>query len=411
MQPDPHRIAPQNRSTRSLSYGLIGVLLLAALLSGCLRASARSSQVTLDLAPFLPPEWTPLGDLQPIDIDQDDTLEYLMLYTYDQSSEAGPVGALILDPQAETIVTESGDRALSRPASFPNPYALLPSYWQGAGQGFIADPNQADAITTHQVVYVSVMEGGQPAKPDTLILRGGNTYLTFVWWKNVVDGYGVTQLYASGGFEGVNWDTWAKAPQPLYSITASAPLHDRNLFCRKTRYDLTEPGIINPLAYRQAIEYSATDLGLYFCFGIPAHPFYPEGVVLAYLTDPSRRQELVVDTLRNNPNAQAEWAQGFNPNNVVRVDDVLGYPDIPVVRSGLTEPPTSLNTTVCAEVIVTRSGDTPQSEKRWLLFTLQHQPPHLDPPTPDRLLIVNVEPILASTAEDGVNCRKILEIS
>jgi hypothetical protein len=384
---------------RSVILGLL--LLLVWVLSGCQALGSSPSQVTLDLTPFLPPEWTPVGALQEINIDQDATVEYLMLYTYDQSGGVGPVGAMILDPQTETIVTEGGGLARGRPTGFPNPYAVLPNYWSGAGQGFIAAPGQQDSIAVHQVAYVPITEGDQPVRPDTLILRGGNNYLTFAWWKNVIDGYGVSQIYAPGGFEGIDWTTWQDQPAPIFSITASAPLNNRSLFCRKTRYDLAEPVEIDPLAYRQAIHYLAGDLGLHFCHGSPAHPFYPEGVVLAYLTDASKRSALLVDALRNDPTAQAQFAQVINPNEIVLVDDVKGYPDIPVSDQ--------LQTTVCAEVVLKRIDDPTQTEKRWLLFTLQHQPPQLDPPTPDRLFIATVNAIPAPAEGVELNCSQIID--
>jgi hypothetical protein len=318
------------------------------------------------------------------------------------------VGALVLDPQTETVVSADGEPARNRPTSFPNPYAVLPSYWQGAGQGFIAAPGLQDSIAVHQVAYVSVAEGDQPARPDTLILRGANNYLTFAWWKNVIDGYGVSQIYAPGGFEGIDWATWQSQPEPIFSITGSAPLNNRSLFCRKTRYDLAEPAAIDPLAYRQAIHYLAVDLGLYFCQGSPAHPFYPEGVVLAYLTDASKRIALLVDALRNDPAAQTQFTQIINPDDVVLVDDVKGYADIPVSFVDSTAADAQLQTTVCAEVVLERAADPTQTEKRWLLFTLQHQPPQLDPPTPDRLFIANVNAIPAPGEGVELNCSQII---
>lgn len=37
----------------------------------------------------------------------------------------------------------------------------------------------------------------------------------------------------------------------------------------------------------RAIHYQQTPEGLHFCYGTPIFPFYPEGVVLAFLQNPS----------------------------------------------------------------------------------------------------------------------------
>ena len=99
-----------------------------------------------------------------------------------------------------------------QPFGYYKPYRLLPSYWAytfggGMGQGFVAPPGQGASV-----VPVVVTADGGNGPPVELVLRGGTTHLTFVWWKNQAEGYGVTQLYAPGGFEGINWDNWARPP-------------------------------------------------------------------------------------------------------------------------------------------------------------------------------------------------------
>jgi hypothetical protein len=368
-----------------------------ALLSGCGLLANRSGQVALDLTAFLPSEWQPVGTLREINIDDDAAVEYLMLYRYDQVNGSGPIGALILDPQAETIVSDSGERVVGRPASFPNPYAILPNYWRGSGQGFIAAPGQENQITVQAVTYAGATIGDLLPQPDTLILRGGNQYLTFVWWRNIVDGYGVTQLYAPGGFEEVDWTAWQRAPGPILSIVATTPRYDRSLFCHKTRYTLADPTAAENDVYRQPIRYLPTDLGIFFCSGPPTHPFYPEGVVLAFLRYPERRQAMLAPSLQTDADEQGRLLERSGVEHLVRVDEVLGYPEIAVTAQAV-EP----KTTVCAQVVVNPAGEFLE-EHRWLLFTLQHEPPHLEPPTPDRLYIASVDVI--PTPATGVNLR------
>lgn len=398
----------RKQSTRSLqTLALIALALL--LLSGCARLGAQPGAVTLDVTAFLPPEWQAIGPLQSVDIDDDSAIEYLYLYTYDQAG-GGPVGALIFDPQAESIVTQSGERVAGRPASFPNPYAILPSYWEGAGQGFIAAPGQSDAVTTYQVAYASAAVGAEAPKPDTLILRGDNMYLTFVWWRNVDEGYGVSQLFAPGGFEGVDWTAWQRDPQPILSLVGSTPQYNRSLFCRKTRYDLAEAAVPDPDAYRQGVHYVATDLGLDFCYGAPAHPFYPEGVVLAYLLEPEQRNSLLTPELQADPERAAELEQISSLDRLVRVNEVVAYATVPVPNiDGTAAEPL---TTVCAQTAVsTEQASSPEADQlatRWLLFTLYHQPPLLEPATPDRLAIANVNVIPAPAPGVALKCEQII---
>lgn len=383
-------------------------LCAALLLGGCLPVWSRPAELTVDLTDFLPPDWQPVGQLQLINIDDDEASEYLMLYTYDHSAGVGPVGALILDPQSEVVVTDDNERLAIRPSSFLNPYPILPNYWTGSGQGFIAAPEQRDAVVVAQVTYTGVGFDAAATRPDLLILRGGDTYLTFVWWRGVTEGYGVAQLYAPGGFEGIDWPAWQQAPAPILSIVGVTPLHDRNLFCRKTRHTVADPEAVESNAYRQAIRYSETDLGLHFCYGPPDHPFYPEGVVLAYLLHPDHRLPLSTPALREDPARQTSISQLIGLDILDRVEEVLSYPTVPVRELEGSSPTLERIMPVCAHIVVRPEGETGPPEARWLLFELDHQPPLAEPSTPHRLFVRNVLSIPASPGVVGLSCRQIL---
>jgi hypothetical protein len=367
-----------------------------------MRTRRTQPAVTLDLATFLPQGWKPLGELQPININGDNTTEYLLTFTYDPvaNSTDGPIGALIYNPETEAVVADPNTVALVRPAGFLNLHAILPSYWDGKGQGFVGAPGQT--VTAYQVAYRQPLTDTQTVLPDTLVLLGGNSYLTFVWWKNPVDGYGVSQLYAPGGFEGVDWVAWQKKPTALTSLVGRVPLNNRSLFCRKTRYDLlTTPADPNPPADNlPGIGFQPTDLGLAFCFGIPEHPFYSEGVVLAYLLDASRRTTWLDPALQETPAAFAPLADLLANNQVVRVDDVQSYPTMGPKK--LESSPEPLYTTVCAAVQVSTDQEKAQTEQRLFLFRLEHTPPALNPARPDRLFIHNIQ---ALDAPAGVQQR------
>jgi hypothetical protein len=387
---------------------LTTALATALLLGGCLPLWSRPAELTVDLTDFLPPDWQPVGPLQPINIDDDEAVEYLMLYTYDHSNGAGPVGAIILDPQSEVVVTDDNERLAIRPSSFLNPYPILPNYWTGSGQGFIAAPEQRDAVVVTQLAYAGAGFDVTAAKPDLLILRGGDTYLTFVWWKGVDDGYGVEQLYAPGGFVDVDWTAWQRAPTPLHSIVSSRPLNDRNLFCRQIRYDLAETESIDPTVIRQATRYTETDLGLHFCYGPPAHPFYPEGVVLAYLLHPGHRLPLSTPALREDPARQAAIGQLIGLDILDRVEEVRSYATVPTRRVEGSAPTPERIMPVCAHIVVKPEGEDGPRQARWLLFELDHQPPLAEPSTPHRLFVRNVLSIPASPELVGLSCQQIL---
>jgi hypothetical protein len=372
------------------------------LLSGCLSLGG-TERVALNLTDFLPAEWQPVGELRTVDIDSDATTEYLLFYTYDQVNGSGPTGALILDPQTETVVDAQGQLARDRPTIFPNPYALLPSYWQGAGQGFIAAPGQQEAVSVYQVAYQTTGLLGQVAKPDTLIVRGGNTYLTFAWWQNVIDGYGVTQLYAPGGFEGLDWEVWARSPTPITSIIGSTPLNNRSLFCRKTRYDRAAPTPPPANIYRPSLVFVPTDLGLFFCAGSPAHPFYPEGVVLAYLRHAERRTALLAE-----PTAQSTIDGSLNLSALLLVDEAVGYRTVADTLTAATARGDQVKTSVCANLLY-QEGNQAVVTRQIFLFVLEHHPPRLDPPTPARLLIATVNPLPAPSGQIAVQCHDFID--
>lgn len=416
-------------------------LLLLLLTSGCLRQRAAATVApALPLTNSLPAAWTPLRDVQAVNIDGDALTEYLLFFTYNNTSTPGPVGAVIYDSQADYTPNLAGDRR-DQPSSALIPYALLPSYRPSAGQGFVAEPSQRDAVTFYPINFRSRSATASTtptadsattavAPADALVIRGGNTYLTFVWWQDQADGYGITQLYAAGGFErapqqAFNWEAWQEAPQPIPEIIAVQPLHDRNLLCRRILHRLVAPNSAelppagSPIG---ALIYQAEDLGLQFCNGAPAAPFYPEGVVLAYLL--TGREELR-DLAAPNDQTPERFDQLLQRDLLVRVEDLAAYKALAANRTVGDQVRT---TTVCAEITVQVpvttapavsretitatlplvNGSAPLVERRWLLFTLRHQPPTLNPPTPDQLLIVNVNALAAPPAGVALDCHQQL---
>ena len=144
-----------------------------------------------------------------------------------------------------------------------------------------------EAITTDDA-------GAPVSKVDELIIRGGGSHITFLWWENTIDGYGVAQIHAPWGFSNEIPGAELANQTPLVSAIGSAPMNDRSQLCRKYRFQRQVVPSTSPRAvYRQPITYIQLPLGIHFCGGIPAHPFYPEGVVLAYLLQPGAHGNLI----------------------------------------------------------------------------------------------------------------------
>jgi hypothetical protein len=424
-------VGPSSRRWRWLKYMLfclpIFVLSCATL--------QRSETAALPLTEVLPAVWSPLRDVEEVNIDGDAAPEYLLLFTYDttaaaaaprrtlfsmgSSTPAGPIGAVIYDGQVVTGTTPTVQVSPDRPTTAFVPYAILPSYRAGAGMGYVAEPTQSETINAYAVSYRTAGQSATAATaPDTVILLGGTTYLTFAWWQNRAIGYGVTQLYGPGGFEETlyqkfDWTAWQRDPAPIRDIIAVHPLHDRNLICRRFRYVLDEaalasgrPGTGAPLLFQKS------DLGLHFCTNTPGHPFYPEGVVLAYLLEGSEAlldTEALTRTVTIQPN-QLSWLSELIQNkSILRVDDLASYTTLTANRAQ--QPAAPLDTIkVCAVLTVqpTAGASSVAALRQGLLFTLRHEPAGFQPPTPDQLFIQTVEMLAAPVGAGVIKCEEQL---
>ena len=417
---------------------LLTLMLLTGGCSSLLRQERPRVPLELDFAQVLPEGWEPIRSWTEVNIDGDDAVEYLLLFRYD----AGQIGAAIYDSQIASdvvgVVDVSATPAPSatvamapvalQPFGYYKPYRLLPSYWAytfggGMGQGFVAPPGQEASV-----VPVVVTSNGGNGPPVELVLRGGTTHLTFVWWKNLSEGYGVTQLYAAGGFEGVNWDTWGASPKPIVEIAGLTPLDDyraRSQICRETRYTRRTPADADqardPSGEPQAgIVFDAADEGLRFCQdAIPPHPFYPEGVALAYLTAVTGDRaglDLLVTPGVAAGQVDADANVGRLANE--RIDDIATYATVQVTPGSVQNGEFAPTTSVCAELVETPKATDADASKvslsaptvrRWVVFTLRYQPPDLERRLPDRWTIsgAHTEPSPV-TPPTGSYCTTIL---
>jgi hypothetical protein len=397
---------------------VLGALLLAA---GCaLFSSSTETPLQLDFSQTLPVGWEAIGTWQEVNIDGDDAVEYLLLFSYDQ----GQVGAAIYDSQispdlvgvvgvSATPVTTPAVELVPvplQPFGYFRPYRLLPSFWSysyggDSGHGFLALPQDSGRVQVIQVETDSADQNG-PGSDDgeaasglssELVIRGGDTHLTFVWWRGPLYGYGITQLAAEGGFRGVDWETWVGASAVIEQISGLYPLTDyrmRSLLCREILYTRSVTSTLGGSGTSDlpAITFSEQDQGLKFCREpAPVHPFYPEGVVMAYLEIAGDSE---IGALERETALAALLTPGVDPKSIEAeamlsqlsqeiVNDVATYVTVPALPSSVQSGEFMPTTTVCVET----AQNAEPNGRRWLVFTLRYQPPDLEARLPDRWTI------------------------
>ena len=391
--------------------GFLLCLFFPLLLAGCSRGG--QTELNIDLSVILPAEWVAVENWTTISIDADSENEYLLFYTYDASETAdgnptrGPIGAVIYDSQTPASVPPSAADA-GPPAPWLQPYALMPSYWRGAGDGFVAPPLAErpnafpvkrvlpeEIVNTYSEIGASPQNSEAIATPtapsdnDELVVFGGSsviggvTHISVFWWINSQEGYGSTQIAAPGGLKVTKWDG-GEERSPIREVRAYYPEDNRSQLCREiiwSRY--LDPEYTSTRSFRPAVHYYPRPHRLIFCYGIPATPFYPEGVVLAWLLDPNGQAALVVDAARHTDLTLALGAyQSVSAIQYHQTVDANG----PVRAAGT--PP--LQTKVWASLVYpTEAGD----ETRRYEFTLEHLPTNNSERTTDQWRIVGAVPV------------------
>jgi hypothetical protein len=379
-------------------------LLLAAfalLLGGCFNFNAGAAAQGPQVLTALPQGWEPLTaerggllsrDTGPlwteINIDDDLTPEYLLYFRYDN----GQVGAIIYDQQSGAAAASSATPlpAPNQPAGQYIPYQVEPSFWTRSDfpdtVGFVAPPNTPVSQLRIEQVQRPESAGGENVPPNNeLIIYGGSTVISVLWWRNAFNGYGIAQMEAAGGL--LPDARTGDVLRPLARVVGQTPLSGllaRSVLCNEVRFARTNTGepadIVQPV-YQAAVRYVESSGGIVFCQGAPSSPYYPEGVVLAYL-----RAAPAGATEAGAPPSNLLWSK-LDATQTARLaalvdlngPEVAGAPPL-VVRDLRTRPSVplpadfrssggSITTNVCAEV-VTEDGLT----LRRLLFDLVYEP-------------------------------------
>ncbi len=415
--------------------GRILLLFLASVgLAGCaalFSAENKEPELPIDMGQVVPAEWEPIGEFQRISVDNEPTEEYLLLYRYDASAKGkpAPVGGVIYDTQTNPYSQWRAIPIPSNPAAQLVPYQLLPSYWKGGGQGYLADPGVGDAqVRVYQVKRTDSEEKvgplAEPWEPqplgkedklvekpvfDELVILGGRNRISVFWWKSKREGYGVAHVWASGWLETPGWKEEEvregekkaaeeqkpnNAPRPIETILAYYPLNDRSALCwRSTFTRMLDPENTTPTSYRPAVKYEESPRFVDFCYGVPeSTPFYPEATALAYLLDPSKRGALVskesAQRVKDVLKDLGQMDQQHPENGNFYVDSLAYSPAVlPGAFQETKEFLGSLFATVDVTVFVRQEKGW---EKRTYRFILKYMPPDRAGGNPGHWLINDV---------------------
>ncbi|MCB0130224.1 MAG: hypothetical protein KDD78_05235, partial [Caldilineaceae bacterium] len=283
-----------------------------------------------------------------------------------------------------------------------------------------------------------------------LIIEGGDTTISVVWWRNLEQGYGVASVHAAAGFRDEVYFPSLDGTTQLQKFSGLHPFHDRSQLCHMVRYVRT-PVIDAAVSYID-IRFDQQSQGIRFCRGLsgPDKPFYPEGVVLAALLRPtgigdaSNLSELLAVPIAGESTAESPLVVGAPSTPEAMPDSMLSAAGRnlleelrqaiePATRnvldnngsatkiiSGLYGPHTvpfrgskhQHSATVCIEVIDLEAGTLDAYS-----FHLQHWPANYTDRRTDEWRIDRVEPIpRADTGAPGagngpgpaVNCADII---
>jgi hypothetical protein len=242
-----------------------------------------SASVQVDLSEIVPESWLVESSVI-CNFDDDAEQERLVVYRYDTpatpvpGSTAGLIGAVIFDSQVNRVPQEPSVESPYRPA-FLVPYKLLPDIYTNKGQGYLGE-------TSIQVTPVPG-EDGNGCLGKEIVVKGtaaGNSnmdapnFLSIFRWEGEKVGYSGVHFTGDARMQIAQNEAGA-----VTGFTTYDRLNDRSALCAAQPYvrPVSESG--DPP--NTPLEFRAQDLDftIDFCYGMPADPYYPEGVVVALL--------------------------------------------------------------------------------------------------------------------------------
>lgn len=260
------------------------VFLLWRFVSGTPFPGAQSN-VPLDVKSIVPKSWTVLTDKGVVcDFDEDGAAEWLVMFRYDTSGYGpqdslthGEIGGVVYDSQVNRVPQSPGAQSPSRPALLI-PYPLLPDVYAGKGQGYLGEAD----VRTHlyQLAGSKTCSSSEFAVLGTTsgTLPGAQAaFLSLFRWDG--DAVGYSGVHYVGNAR-IAIDDPAK---PIVHFQTYNRLNDRSVLCAVQAY--SRPVATGEGAVPQTIQFTedAAAYTIDFCFNAPGDPFYPEGVVVAFL--------------------------------------------------------------------------------------------------------------------------------
>jgi len=246
--------------------------------------TADMPAIPLDLQPLVPTGWDVQRAPQvACSFDTDEEPERLLIYRYNPTSvrqiPAGgkeelpfaPFGAVIYDTQADTLQPQPESPGPYRPSNLV-PYKLLPDYYAGKGQGYLGE-------TGVEIRYSPGLKEGAGCKTDEIYIfgySGGDlpTRLSIFRWASPTAGYQGPHFVGDARIDvGLNSDDNTSIDRV---ITYNRLRNHRSLLCEVAEHvrEIGTPLLFSPVTGAETVD---------FCFGAPAEPVYPEGVVVALL--------------------------------------------------------------------------------------------------------------------------------
>ncbi len=418
-------------ATRQALHALLAAIGAMLVIAGC---TAEAAQPEPDLIATLPTDWVVVNTQTPwipVNIDYDQEVEFLLLYTYNNQvtdgevSATGPTGASIFDLQNNSELVPQA-RVVSmpyQPSASYTPYRILPNYWKGSDTGFIAAAGRQSDVTSVEinraqereviVVTPSTPEEGSATDVEItmepikeLYIQDGGQAITIVWWRSLLEGYGTANIHAAAGFRDPQYEAEGEPTTPLTAITGLHPFHDRSELCNVTRYtreyldqkeSVGSEELENDLAVD--IRFVEEPLGIQFCKEPPTTPFYPEAVVLKYLFNEKSEDELLALDDVNMKEVADPLTTAFRAeDSPLRIISLYGPELIPFDNVD------GSPATVCASFLDT-STDTLTAYR----FRLLHVMADVDEGTTDQFKITNIKPIPAPPNGPEVECNKIVK--
>lgn len=237
----------------------------------------------------IPKDWKVVPGLaKECDFNADNEPEWFVVYRYDTTEvpaagqaaavkiERGPVGAAIFDRQNTTLSEGSGNPSPYRP-TLVVPYRLLPDFYADKGQGYLGETGASSTSAVKTIFHPVKTSTGKCQADEITILGYADsvlpTRLSIFRWQGPATGFAAAHFAGNARIKADVPPDGSRLVEEV--ITYNRLENHRSLLCEKRSHQRNGTS----LTFKEVPEAFTVD----FCFGPPADPYYPEGVVVALL--------------------------------------------------------------------------------------------------------------------------------